>query len=82
MEEDCAAAIQVTLTKVVAGDEGGGSVVLTANVAAGVPVALPRWALHTGAMLPLADTAATTPVHDGADSPSLLAHAAAVLVAA
>lgn len=54
----------------------------TANVAPGVQVALLHWVHHTVATLPLEDTAATTPVHDDADSPSPLAHAAAVLVAA
>lgn len=61
-----------------------GSVVPTANAAAGVPrVALPHWVLqHRGATLPLVDTAAATPVHGGAGSPSPLAHAAAVQVTA
>lgn len=78
MEEDCA--IRGTLTE--AACDVGGSVVPTANVAVGVQVALLHWVSHTVAMLFLEDTAATTPVPDGAGSPSPLAHAAAVLVAA
>lgn len=78
-EEDCAT--RVMLTKAACGE---GSVVPTGSVAAGVLLqgAPPHWVPHTGATLPLADTAATTPVHGGADSPSPLAHAAAVPVAA